>query len=82
MRKTKKILDYKTKKEKRSFLVLNILLSTGLLMVVSTLLYLLVHLGQTDRIILKCLPIIAAGLILVLFYAAGTRKKTGVANRL
>ena len=59
------------KKTKRIFLVINILLLIGLITIVSTLLYLLINLEHSDKIILKCLPIIALGMVLVLSYWIG-----------
>jgi undecaprenyl pyrophosphate phosphatase UppP len=71
LRKTNRILDLDTKKAKRTFLVLNILLSTGVITIVSTLLYLLIHLNQSDIVIYECVFCIVSGLVLVLFYAIG-----------
>jgi putative flippase GtrA len=81
LRKTNRIVSFNTKKRKRSFLVLNILLFIGSVTIVSTLLYILVHLNQSDKIIYMCVPIIASGLIFILFYAIGynelTKKENG-----
>jgi len=70
-RKTNRISDLDTKKVKRTFLILNILLFIGVITIVSTLLYLLFHLNQSDIVIYKCAFIIISGLVLVLFYAIG-----------
>src|SRR4030042_2767611 len=80
LRKTNRIVSFNTKKRKRSFLVLNILLFIGSVTIVSTLLYILVHLNQSDKIIYMCVPIIASGLIFVLFYAIGYNELTKKEN--
>jgi cytochrome c biogenesis protein CcdA len=64
-------LELRTKKAKRIFLVTNLLLILGVLLVVSTLLYLLFHLNQSDRVIYKCIFTIISGLVLVVFYVIG-----------
>ena len=64
-------LELRTKKAKRIFLVTNLLLILGVLLVVSTLLYLLFNLNQSDRVIYKCIFTIISGLVLVIFYAIG-----------
>jgi hypothetical protein len=71
LKRTKRISDIKSKKVKRIFLALNILLSIGTIILVSTLLFLLFHLNQSDKIILKCMFSIITGMILILFYAIG-----------
>jgi hypothetical protein len=71
LRKTKSMLNLDTKKAKRTFLVLNILLFTGVTTIVSTLLYLLFHLNHSDIMIYKCAISILSGFVLVLFYAIG-----------
>jgi len=81
IRKTKRILDFNIKKGKWTFLVLNIFLFIGLITIVSTLLYVLINLEQSDRIIFRCLPIIALGLVFVLFYAIGYNKLTEKENK-
>jgi hypothetical protein len=81
LRKTKRILGFEIKKEKRAFLVINILLVIGLITIVSTLLYILINLEQSDRIILRCLPIIVLGLVFVLSYAIGYNKLTAKENK-
>ena len=81
LRKTKRILDFVTKKGKMTFLVLNILLVLGLITIVSTLLYILINLEQTDRIILRCLLIVVLGLVFVMFYAIGYHKLTEKENK-
>jgi cytochrome c biogenesis protein CcdA len=64
-------LELRTKKAKRIFLVTNLLLILGVLLVVSTLLYLLFNLNQSDRVIYKCIFTIISGLVLVIFYVIG-----------
>ena len=81
LRKTNRIVSFNTKKRKRSILVLNILLFIGSFTIVSTLLYILIHLNQSDKIINMCVPIIASGLIFVLFYAIGYHELTIKENR-
>jgi hypothetical protein len=71
LRKTNRILDLDTKKAKRTFLVLNILLFIGVITIVSTLLYLLFHLNHSDIVIYKSAFSILSGFLLVLFYAIG-----------
>jgi hypothetical protein len=71
LRKTNLILDLDTKKAKRTFLVLNILLFIGVITIVSTLLYLLFHLNQSDIVLYKCACSIVSGLVIVLIYAIG-----------
>jgi hypothetical protein len=71
MKNTNRLLDLKTKEAKRAFLVINILLFFGIILIVSTLLYLLFNLNQSDRVIYKCVFAIISGLILVFFYAIG-----------
>jgi hypothetical protein len=71
LRKINLILDLDTKKAKRTFLVLNILLFIGVITIVSTLLYLLFHLNQSDIVLYKCACSIVSGLVLVLIYAIG-----------
>lgn len=68
---TSRRLDLKTKKAKRIFLIINILLFFGIFLIVSTLLYLLFNLNQSDRVIYKSVVIIITGLVLVMFYAVG-----------
>jgi putative flippase GtrA len=80
LRKTNRIVGFNTKRRKRSFLVLNFLLFIGSVTIVSTLLYVLFHLNQSDRIIYMCVPIIASGLIFVLFYAIGYHELTRKEN--
>jgi hypothetical protein len=72
--KTKRIPDLESKKGERTFLVFNILLFVGIIIIVSTISYVLINLKQSDRIFLRCLPIIALGLVLILFYAIGYHK--------
>jgi zinc transporter ZupT len=64
-------LDLRTKKSKRTFLIINILLLSGIVLIVSTLLYLLFNLNQSDRLIYKSIFMIITGLVLVLSYAIG-----------
>ena len=59
-----------------SFLFLNILLIAGVIAIVFTLLYILLHLDQSDRIILRCVPVILSGLVLVLIYFIGSSRKS------
>lgn len=68
---TSRRLDLKTKKTKRKFLIINILLFFGMVLIVTTLLYLLFNLNQSDRVIYKSAIIIITGLVLVIFYAIG-----------
>jgi putative flippase GtrA len=80
LRKTNRIVSFNIKKRKRSFLVINFLLFIGSVTIVSTLLYILIHLNQSDKIIYMCVPIIATGLIFVLFYAIGYHELTRKEN--
>jgi len=64
-------LDLKTKKTKRTFLFINLLLFSGVILIVSTLLYLLFNLNQSDRVIYKCIIGIISGFVLVIFYIIG-----------
>jgi uncharacterized membrane protein len=64
-------LDLRTKKAKRTFLIINILLLFGIVLIVSTLLYLLFNLNHSDRLIYKSIFMIITGLLLVLSYAIG-----------
>ena len=65
-----------TGKGKMSFLFLNILLIAGVIAIVFTLLYILLHLDQSDRIILRCVPVILSGLVLVLIYFIRSSRKS------
>ena len=69
--KSNRKLDLKTKEEKRTFLIINILLFFGMVLIVSTLLYLLFNLNQSDRVIYKSAVIIVTGLVFIMFYAVG-----------
>ena len=71
MKRTGGTLDLKTKKAKRTFLFINLLLFLGVILIVSTLMYLLFNLNQSDRVIYKCLFTIISGLVLVFFYIIG-----------
>ncbi len=64
-------LDLRTKKAKRTFLIINILLFFGIVLIVSTLLYLLFNLNQSDRVIYKSILMIITGLDLVMIYFIG-----------
>lgn len=77
-------LDLRTKKAKRTFLIINILLLFGIVLIVSTLLYLLFNLNQSDRLIYKSIFMIITGLVLVLSYAIGfneIKKKQNTHNQ-
>ena len=77
-------LDLGTKKAKRTFLIINILLLSGIVLIVSTLLYLLFNLNQSDRLIYKSIFMIITGLVLVLSYAIGfneIKKKQNTHNK-
>jgi amino acid transporter len=77
-------LDLKSKEAKRTFLIINILLFFGVVLVVSTLLYLLFNLNQSDRVIYKSALIIITGLVLVIFYFIGyndIKKKQNTHNQ-
>jgi hypothetical protein len=69
--KTSRRLDLKTKEAKRTLLIINILLFFGIVLIVSTLTYLLFNLNQSDRVIYKSVFIIITGLVLVMFYSIG-----------
>jgi hypothetical protein len=71
LKRNKRIPYIKSKKVKRTFLALNILLLIGAIILISTLLYLLFHLNQSDKVIFKCLVSILTGMILILFYVIG-----------
>jgi biotin transporter BioY len=73
-KKSGRIPNFNSKNGKKNFLVLNILLITGSFFIVSALVYLLLNLERTDAIILKALPFILSGLVLILFYAIGYHK--------
>lgn len=66
-----KILDLKTPESKRKFLTINIVLLAGVVLIVSTLLFLLFNLNQSDKMIYKSIFFIITGLVLVMFYAVG-----------
>ena len=68
--------ELQTGKGKVNFLILNILLIAGVVAIVFTLLYILFHLDQSDRIILRCVPVILSGLVLVLIYFIGSSGKS------
>ena len=70
-------LNRRTPKAKRSFLILNILLLLGIVLIVSTLLYLLFNLNQSDKLIYKSISMIITGLVLVMSYAIGFKVKAG-----
>ena len=77
-------LDLRTKKAKRTFLIINILLLSGIVLIVSTLLYLLFNLNQSDRLIYKSISIIITGLVLVMSYFIGfneIKKKQNTHNK-
>jgi uncharacterized membrane protein len=77
-------LDLRTKKAKRTFLIINILLLFGIVLIVSTLLYLLFNLNHSDRLIYKSIFMIITGLLLVLSYAIGfneIKKKQNTHNQ-
>jgi len=76
LEKTNKIMNLDNRKGKWTFLILNILLSIGIITIVLPLLYLLFNLEQSDRIFLKCLPIILSGLVFVMFYVVVYHKLT------
>lgn len=77
-------LDLRTPKAKRSFLILNILLLSGIVLIVSTLLYLLFNLNQSDKLIYKSISMIITGLVLVMSYNIGfneIKKKQNTNNK-
>jgi uncharacterized membrane protein len=77
-------LDLRTKKSKRTFLIINILLLFGIVLIVSTLLYLLFNLNQSDRLIYKSIFMIITGLVLVMSYVLGfneIKKKKNTHNQ-
>jgi|GEM_PF-3432312 len=68
-RKTNKIFDLNTKELKRRFLIINVLLILGVVLIVTTLLFLVFNLNRSDIVIYRCLVLILTGLVLVIFYA-------------
>jgi hypothetical protein len=83
-KKANRILDLKTKEAKRTFLLINILLFFGIVLIVSTLLFLLFNLNQSDIVIFKSVFIIITGLVLVMFYTIGyngIKKKQNTHNQ-
>jgi len=83
-KKTNRILNLKTKESLRTFLIINILLFIGIVLIVSTLLFLSFNLNQSDRMIYKSIFIIITGLVLVMFYAIGyngIKKKQNTHNQ-
>jgi biotin transporter BioY len=74
LRKPGSSRDFNVKNGNKTFFVLNILLFTGSITIVSTLLYILINLDKSDAIIIKALPVIVSGLVLVLFYSIGIHK--------
>jgi uncharacterized membrane protein len=72
--RTGRRLDLKTKKAKRIFLIINILLFLGIVLIVSALLHLLFNLNQSDKIIYRSAVIIITGLVLVMSYFIGYKE--------
>jgi uncharacterized membrane-anchored protein len=81
LKRNRRLLNLDTKKKKRTFLILNLLLVLGVISIVSTLLYILLNLTNTDTIIIKCIPSFALGLAFVFFYAIGFNELTKKADR-
>lgn len=82
--KSNKRFNSETKEAKRRFLILNVLLFLGAVLIVSSLLYILFNLNQSDRVIYKSMVFLVTGLILVFFYAissAGIRKRRHTYNQ-
>ena len=73
--------NYRPGNRGKTFLVLHILLFIGSIAIVSTLLYILLNLEKSDKIIFKALPIIVSGLILILFYTVGYHRLTEKGNK-
>jgi uncharacterized BrkB/YihY/UPF0761 family membrane protein len=80
-RKPGNIKPFNVKDRKRTFFILNILLLTGSIIIVSTLLNILINLDKSDTIIFKAIPIIVSGLILILFYTIGYYRLTEEGNK-
>ena len=56
------------KENKALFLFTNLCLLVGVAILVFTLLYLLFHLDESDKIIIRCIPGFAIGLVLIITY--------------
>ena len=56
------------KENKTLFLFINMYLLVGVAILVFTLLYLLFHLDESDKIVIKCIPGFAIGLSSILIY--------------
>jgi hypothetical protein len=72
------------KENKALFLIINLYLLVGVAILVFTLLYLLFHLDESDKIVVKCIPGFAIGISSILIYGFLFVKKgrTKTKNRL
>jgi hypothetical protein len=65
----------RNKENKAMFLLINVFLMMGVAILVFTLLYLLFHLDESDKIIIGCIPGFAIGLSSVMIYGFLSVKK-------
>jgi hypothetical protein len=65
----------RNKENKAMFLLINVFLMMGVAILVFTLLYLLFHLDESDKIIIRCIPGFAIGLSSVMIYGFLSVKK-------
>jgi hypothetical protein len=65
----------RNKENKAMFLLINVFLMMGVAILVFTLLYLLFHLDESDKIIIRCIPGFAIGLSPVIIYGFLSVKK-------
>lgn len=63
------------KENKAIFLLINLFLLLGVAILVFTLLYLLFHLDESDKIVIRCVPGFAIGLSSVIVYGFLSVKK-------
>jgi hypothetical protein len=59
---------FRNKENKAMFLFINLFLLVGVAILVFTLLYLLFHLNESDKVIVRCIPGFAIGLSSVIIY--------------
>jgi hypothetical protein len=65
----------RNKENKAMFLLINVFLMMGVAILVFTFLYLLFHLDESDKIIIRCIPGFAIGLSPVIIYGFLSVKK-------
>jgi hypothetical protein len=72
----------RTKEDKTRFILSNLCLLLGVSILVFTLLYLLFHLDNSDRIIYLCIPGFAIGLSSIFVYVFLSVNKTKIRKRI